>query len=538
MPSASQIPFNIDLLTLTDKDIQLMLPVDTLDIFDKNSKNFSDSGLFSTKIFGRVGEERRNRSFGYIDLKVSVFHPLIYKTFLQLKALYGDIMSGSTYAVFDESVGDFVKSTPGDGQTGFSFFTKHFKKIKFDSRNSDKRDFNIRLVEKYKDRVLMDKLLVMPAGIRDYEIDKTGKPSKDEINDFYTRIMAMANIIDPVMMRISEEMLDSTRFSLQKAVFELYDYIQVMLDGKKKLVLGKWASRRIFNGTRNVISSMLNNTDELGGELTIGYNQTTCGLYQFLKASQPIAIHHIRSQHLLKVFPGANLPAVLVNPKTLKQEMVHLDPEHYDEWMTEEGLEKVINRFGEEELRHLPIKIGKYYLGLIYKGPNKTFRFLQDTGELPDGFDKADVSPITFAELFYISVYQDANTFPCFVTRYPITGYGGIYPGYVFLKTTVRSEIYTELDDNWEPVDYRATQFPIRGESFVNSMSPHSSHLARLDADFDGDTMSLNIVYTEEAKEEVKKVLNSRAYYVGTNGKMNFSASNDTINYTLASITA
>lgn len=483
MANISDLPFNIDLLVPTAADIKQMLPVSVLDIFDKNSRNFSENGLFSTKIFGRVGEDRRSRSFSYIDIKIPIFHPLIFKTILQLKALYGGILAGTEYAVFDPSEGDFVKSTPGKGQTGFAFFLKHFHDIQFDDRGSDKRHFNIALVQKYQTKLLMDKVLVMPAGLRDYEIGDDGKPSKDEINDFYTRILAVANVIDPVMLRISEEMLDATRYNLQKTVFELYDYIQILLDGKKKLVLGKWASRRVFFGTRNVITSMMNHIDELGDPTTIGYNQTSCGLFQYLKATQPVAIHHLREAHLLKIFPGANLPAVLVNPKTLRQEMVHLSPEHYDEWMTEEGLERVISRFGEEELRHQPLNIGKYHMGLIYKGPDMTFRFLQDITELPENLDKSLVTPITFAELLYISVYHDSHTMPCFVTRYPVTGYGSIYPGYVFLKTTVKSEVRVELDDNWEPVDRKALQFPIRGESFMNSIGIHPSKNARLGAD-------------------------------------------------------
>jgi hypothetical protein len=46
-----------------------------------------------------------------------------------------------------------------------------------------------------------------------------------------------------------------------------------------------------------------------------------------------------------------------------------------------------------------------------------------------------------------------------------------------------------------------------------------------------------NIVYTEEAIQEVNKLLKSRMYYIGPNGKINFSASTDTVNYLLASMT-
>lgn len=485
MPALNLLPFNIDLLILDENNIKSVPVVNTLDTFDKNSRNFSPQGLFSTTTFGRVGEERRNRLFGHIDLKVTVFHPLIYKTLVQLKSLYGDIMSGSQYAIFDKDKKDFVKATVTEGETGFAFFVKHFHDLVFEERDSDRRDFNIKLIKKYKEKSLMSKLLVMPAGLRDYEVDATGTPSKDEINDIYMKILSVSNIIDPTMIKVSEDMLDNTRYTLQIAVYDLYKYIEAMLEGKKKLVLGKWASRKVFNSTRNVITSMNNDTDELNSELTVGYNQTTVGLYQYMKSTLPIAIHHIRNAHLMKIFPGPNLPAVLVNPKTLTRELVTVGSEHYDDWMTDEGLEKTIGKFGEEDLRHLPLKIGKYCMGLIYLGDDMTFKFMQDITELPKGLDKSKVRPITFAELMYMSVYHDANTMPCFVTRYPITGYGSIYPGFVFLKTTVKSEVRVELDDDWQPLPYKAPQWPVTGESFVNSMSPHGTHLGRLGADFD-----------------------------------------------------
>ena len=49
--------------------------------------------------------------------------------------------------------------------------------------------------------------------------------------------------------------------------------------------------------------------------------------------------------------------------------------------------------------------------------------------------------------------------------------------------------------------------------------------------------MSFNCVYTDEAKTEVKKLLGSRHFYVGVDGRMNFSANTDVISLVLASIT-
>ena len=93
------------------------------------------------------------------------------------------------------------------------------------------------------------------------------------------------------------------------------------------------------------------------------------------------------------------------------------------------------------------------------------------------------MTPITFCELLYLSVYKQSHTYPAYFTRYPITGNGSIYPTYPYLKTTIRSEVRTELDDSWNKTTDIAIQFPITNEMFVNSMSPHKIHLSKLGAD-------------------------------------------------------
>jgi hypothetical protein len=531
------LPFNITLLTLKDEDLRGIRPVKVLDIFSGGSKNFHEDGLFSTETFGKVGEERRNRMFSYIDLKIEVFHPVIFKALTDLKTLYGDIIASKEYAIFDKATKDFIKSDPIDGDTGFSFFLKHFKELKFEERPSAKREFNIKLIDKFRNNCTFSKFVVLPAGLRDYIIEDSGKPSEDEINGLYRKVISISSMIDNINSEINIEYLNNIRYNLQLAVIAVYDYIKNMLEGKSKLVLGKWASRKIHHSTRNVITSFIPQTKVLHDERTVSTNQTIVGLYQYLRAILPLAIKHVRDTYLSDVFVGPNSPAILVNKKTLKKEMVTLSPEHYDDWMTYEGLEKLMARYGQENLRHDYLEIDGYYLGLIYKGSDNTFKFVQDKDELPSGRDEKDLHPITLTELIYMSVYKDADTIPCFVTRYPITGYGSVYPSYVYLKSTVKAEVRRELNDNWEPIDIVAKEFPVVGDQFFNSLCPAPSHIGRLDADYDGDTMSFTCVMTEDAKAEIKKTLNSQNYYVGVNAKMAFSANTDIIELVLANMT-
>ena len=477
------VPFNISLLKLTPENLYGLKPVTSLATVDGNSRNLHENGLFSISIFGRIGDERRNRRFSFIDIKAPIFHPAIFRALLQLKSFYGEVLQGKSYAVWDDEIKDFVKSNQLDGETGFLFFTKHWKDIVYEERNSDIRHANIELIKKFKEDGLTSKVIVMPAGLRDIEIEEGNRMSENEINALYRKLLSVSNTITIDAVKNNIEMLDGARYSMQNTFNQIYDMIENLIKGKKKLLLGKWASRRVFNGTRNVITSMDISSPNINGPDSIGFNDTVVGLYQYIKAVLPITIYNLKNGFMTNVFTGPNSPAFLVNKKTLKKEMVNLKPEYFDNWMSDEGIEKIISLFGEESLRHQELEIEGKYVGLVYKGPG-VFKFFQDIDELPEGFDRKYVSPITFCELVYASVYHDSRKYPCFVTRYPVTGFGSIYVSNVFLKPTLQTESRTPLGDDWQPDQYKpvAHQFPTKSD-FVNSLSPHPSKLARMGAD-------------------------------------------------------
>jgi hypothetical protein len=487
--SNANIPFNINLLELTDDKLFGIRPVTSLDIFDGATKNFSDAGLYSVNIFGKVGDERRNRRFSYIDVKIKILHPIIFRALCKLKIFYSEIIMGKSYATWNEQIKDFEKSSPMDGQTGFHFFMTYWEKIEFENRPSISREQNITLINKFRSKSTLSKIIVMPAGLRDFEITGDGRQSEDEINDFYKKLLSLSNSISEAALNNNIELLNNIRISIQVTFNDIYNYIENMIQGKKKLLMGKWASRKVFNTTRNVITSVRVNSDELNSRGNVGTNDTIVGLYQFIKSTMPISRFNLKNGFLSKVFFSPNAEIALVNKETLKKEMVKVKPNYYDAWMTDEGLEKVMTSFKEVGVRHKPLEINGYYLGLIYKGKDNTYKIIQDINELPDNRSKEDVFPMTFCELIYLSVYKTAGKYPAFVTRYPITGKDSIYPSYVYLKPTVNCEIRKELDDNWEVMSEENTafQFPITGDSFVESMSPSSTHLSGLGADFDGD---------------------------------------------------
>ena len=531
------IPFNVSLLVLDDSMLRGLRPVKTNDVFVGMTKNFHEDGLFSQAIFGRVGDEARSRRFSYIDIKVPIFHPVIYETLCKIKRIYGEIIQGKTYAVFDKSIGDFVKSNQLDGQTGYHFFVSNWNNIKYPDRKSDSRELNIQLINKFKNKCFLDKIVVMPAGLRDYEITADGRESEDEINTLYRKILSISNSISMQVFNYSPALLDSARNALQQNFNALYELLKSSVEGKKKLYMGKWATRAVFNGTRNVITTSNIPVNELGSPGNPGFNDTVVGLYQYMKATLPVTKYQIKNSFLSTVFTGPNVPAKLVDKKTLKAVHHAAKPKNYDLWMSDEGLDKIISMFGEESIRHKALEVEGYYMGLIYKDKGY-FKVFSDIDELPGSFDKSKVTPLTFTELLYLSVYPHYKRYPAFITRYPVTGFGSIYPSKLHLKTTVKTETLKPLNELWEPDDSLpiAWQFPTK-TSFFNSVSPAPSHLKTLGADFDGDTCSLIIAYSEESIEEVNMKLNSRSFYVNTSGKISFSLSTDTVDHLVQNLT-
>ena len=531
------LPFNISIFQLDKDTLRQLKPVTVLDIMDGKTNSFNSNGLFSVEIFGKVGEEKRNTTFSYIRLNTRIIHPTIYRILIELKSLFKGIMSSTEYAIWDNEEKTFIKASPTEGRTGYNFFMTHLPEVKFEREGSELIQRKIKVVKKAIDNksYILEDLIVMPAGLRDYEIDKYGKPTENEINLYYRKVLATTHLItkaDPYSPN-----LDITRYKMQSSVMEIYEYLENLLKGKGKLILGKWASRKIFNGTRNVITSLINDTRDMDSKKLIGVNSTVVGMYQFIKSTIPLSMYHIRNSFLLNVMPGPNSPFFMTNKKTLKREMVPHNPTLYDQWMTNEGLEKTITRFGEAPLRHMVLDTKDHYLYLVYKDKDY-FLLLQDIDDLPENFDKNKVYPITFAEVLYLSIYTFCNEIPDFVTRYPILGTGGIYPSMCYVKTTIKGGVKKELNIFGKETGNIAYEYPTDDGQFVDSVSPSITHIKRLGADFDGDTVSFNTVYSKQAIDEIKNYLNSKRYYLSSNGKLTYSMSTDTIDFVVKNLTA
>lgn len=540
-------PANLTIMELPPQRLAPLKPVRALDHFDGGPDTFHEDGLFSTSIFGRVGSDDRDRRFSYIDIKATIFHPLIFQHLVALKGLYGGIMQGKAFAVWDEAEKDFVASDEVHGQTGYDFFFAHWKQIEFKSTGSAQRDARIALVQKYKDKATVNKVLVLPAGLRDFEIDESGRRREGEINEFYRSMLSTSNSIGTTS-DVNAHILNNSRYSLQIAFNKVFDFLIDQLSGKGGFIQDKWGSRNIIGGTRNVITAMDTSAPVLGQPNYPKQNNTVLGLFQAMKGAVPLVKHSLLTGIVGKAFQTTDGVAYLVNKATMQMEQVRVTPTVRDRWATTNGLDAIINFYREPSVRHRPVEIEGYYLGLIYKPKDrKVYRIFQDIRELPESMSKADVYPLTYVEMLYLSCHAILKKLTMFSTRYPVAGVGSSTPSIVYVKTTVRAEMRVRLDEKWEEPSKIATEedtgllaleFPILDgkPEYFDTMAIHSSRLAAAAADHDGDMMSSNMLITDDANAEVHAHLNSVQAYLNPRGGLKASAAVDTVERVLVAL--
>lgn len=473
--------FNIELLTKFDPKSLMMRKVSSMNIFLPSSNTFDPDGLFSTEIFGSIGSASRNTVLSYIDLHIGILHPIIYESIVGMKKYYEDIFAGRGYYTFNKQLGTFELADPTTGQTGYEFFISCLPYIKFEDTGSDQRMYKIKLIEKYNNpESLIDKWIVIPPGLREYTVNENGKPSEDEINGMYRKILMASNLL--LNIKITKENIASVntvRYKIQRTVNAVYDHIITLLNGKSKFIQGKWTKRGILYGTRNVIAPSFSGNSDLDSDDVLTTNHTGVGVHQYVKSISPIIKNKLHSMFINKILDPNNDKAYLANKETLKIEEVKLDIKKRDEWLSMDGLDHIIEKLGYDDLIKEPITIGDHYLIILYDD-FKSIKVINSNNDITPDMEFDKIRPMTYGELFYIVAHEFEDKYPAFVTRYPVTGLGSIYPTWLKLRSTVKDRKVEYING----MDRRVlNHYPILTEEYRRSLMIDVTRLDKLGAD-------------------------------------------------------
>lgn len=471
------------------------MPVTSSLVLEPSTNNFNDNGLYSESIFGAIGSPDRMLRFGYIELNTQIFSPKIFKIIAQLGSLYKEIMSGAAYAVFDPVTKDFTRvngdplDTPG-ADTGYSFFLKHFPELSFHTTASSKRDERIEVITQYKDRALISRYLVEPAGLRDIVNDSSGRLVQDDVNKLYTSLLMYTKAIPKGSRSI---LYDSVRYQIQAKAQEIYEYIENFLDGKRGFIQGSFARRKVAMGTRNVITAATFMASSPEDPQLLKTDDVVVGVYQTIKGLQPFfkfVWNRLFVDPVFKLEYTTNI--ALSDVKTGKLVYTSITPAERDKWTAAENVDKMINSFRNIDLRKKPVLIkdeeGKDYALLFVYDEGDTIALCRSIDDLtkrwPRKVDPKKLRPITYIEIFYIIADIISMGKHAMITRYPVIEQGSCYVAKPHVVSTTPSravEVIDLLSPDYPPTLMR--HYPVVGAAYMDAMMVHPSKLGGLGGD-------------------------------------------------------
>lgn len=544
-------PFNIGVMNvdavIRERNLQ---EVTSLMIHAPSSVEFHPDGLFSEEIFGLVGSPERLRMLGYISLNTAIIAPVIYRHLLKLSNLYGEVMSGASYAVFDPETQDLKRvygepeDTPNAG-TGYTFFMSHLPKIKFSETESAVRQNRIALIEKYQKQMFYSRLIVMPAGLRELEQDGM-RMSQDDVNKLYRSILSLSLAIPPDSV---SSVYDSVRYKIQSKANEIFEYIEGLVTGKRGfLQSGGYGSRNVALGTRNVITAAQYTMESPDDPKAIQPNETMTGIFQTAKGLQPLVSYHLRNIFFDPILgaSGDTSRVPLISKKDLSLQYVEVSAIEKGRFVSTEGVEKWINRFRNVTARFNPITVkgedgGEYYLCLVYDQGSRIslVRSMKDLEEhLPEGeaIDRSRLRAITWAEALYLATFGASQGKYCMVTRYPVIEDGSCYPSKIHLVSTSPSRNVT-LRDLISGATMSLPEYPVLKDStFIDSTIVHTSSLPGLGADYDGDTVSCNFLMSADANKEIDEYFKKTRAWLTPERRMILGAGSDLTKQVMATL--
>lgn len=543
--SPKMLPLNIQLLNVDDIIVkERILEVSSSFIHEPSSTSFHPEGLFSERIFGQIATVERLIKFGYVSLHTEIFHPLVYINICRLKpGLYEEILAGKQYAKFDQEAGDFVAASVDDelARTGFSFFLEHFHQIKFVKNNSLTRNDRIRIIERYRDLLTLKRWLILPAGIRDMNIETAqGKAGDSDINSLYLSLMNFSKAIPT--QNNDHPVYDNIRFSIQKKIVEIYEYLSNLLDDKGGFLQRKYGARNIALGTANVISAASMAASSPDDPRYLKSNETKLPLFQSAKAFQPIVTTNMKLLFFNHVFDSASDQISVIDPETLTLKYQPITLKEKDRFLSSDGLIGLINQYQDDAVRHNPVVVHndtgqRFWLFLVYDEGDEIYYFRNITEfqhfyeQLGKVFDRSKVRSLVYSELLYVATYRAVFAKHEVTTRYPVLHVGSTYSAKIHLMSTDPARTI-KVKSVFSDLETELPEYPIIGKGSIDSLVLHPTRLSNsrgLGADFDGDRCTASGVISDEANEENANYLNSLSCVMSPRGTLSFGADSDLV---------
>ena len=567
--------FSIKLINVNKEIMENQLREITSDLYYIPGTSVpNDNGLFSFDIFGHVGSKERKEQWAYIKLNETFMAPHAFYVFSRLKTkIAEDMKNGAGHYYIDHS-GEITKLQPGqtvpesalvkDVGSGFDWMKEHWDKIswKIESSMSNVAKSRRKFLKSLDpDQIFWDKLLVMPAFYRDFD---ASQKKDNEINKMYKRTLRLGKAIrktDELIYMPSEPIIDSSTgkeieiptksinyLKLHTALYDLYEYFFSKISGANGFINEHVVGKPTDFGARLVITTPSYNT-ETYADCEVDFFHSSVPLSVAANLYNPFMVHGIAKWFKNYVAGQRSIRYYDRESKTFKR--CDLAPDYMSEFSSvsvKEILEKYrdyktfrvqpITLKGQEsvQVKQYNKETGKYDLvdstvekripvQAIFKLlEDKTVSFSTDIEDNPEKSDEEiakNVRDLTWCELIYVIAEDTLADKVIYNTRYPADDYYHTYPSMMSIvpcKEYTKAYLNGKLYKRYPIINVSPTDHVKIEQMFIDSMRMHSTYPNSLGADFDGDQISTQSLFSEEANSEARKHMVDMNNVIGING--------------------
>jgi len=492
-------------------------------------------GLLSNEIFG-ITKEERSSIWGYIDLGDWFLHPLIYKKWSRMDARIREIVHGTKTYIINEQ-GDFEESP--NGKNGIKFLKDNIDKIKIRSTESERREDYIKFIYMNKDRMFINKYLVIPAYYRDVNTAK-GNVGVGEINKLYNSLLISVKSIKETQ-DFGLSMSNAVRGRIQETLLAIYDWLvansnpniepSVGLSKKEGLIKRAGQSKTTDYGSRLVLSAPELKV-EFVDDIMVSIQQSAVPLASICANFFPFMLFQVKRFFENEFAPGSDYP--FVTKDGIETRVKVKDPMLY---FSDEKIKAELKRFiyGYSN-RFIPVEVP-------LEGPDgKTiYKYLRFKGRYTDLDRKImDKEPgesalihrkMTWCDIFYMAACEVVKDKTVLITRYPIDSCYNQFPTKIVVSSTKETEpiYYNGVFYKYYPKIREEDINTNTSNRFIDTLMISNLMLSAIGGDYDGDQVSVKGVFTKEANDELLNFINSKANYIGFNGECIRTSSNEAI---------
>lgn len=488
----------------------------------------TEDGLLSHQIFG-ITQNDRAGIFAYIDLNGWYLDPSCYKNWCKIDPNIKKIVhKEGKFAI--NGKGEIIPDEV-NGSNGVDFLRKNINNIKFKTNDSIKRDLRVKYLERNRNRMFINKYLVIPPYYRD---TNTGKRSVGVggVNKIYSQLIIAVDALKTTQ-EYGFDMSGPMMGRVQEIILNLYDWFcgnsnnTIQTDTgagiSGKLGILKYAN---MGKTTNYAARLVISAPELKAnrpeDMMVNFDKSAIPLAAAIACFRPFVQFYVRSFFEREFIGTEQIPVMDKNGKITykipKDPLMVFSDERIKKEM-ESFLHSYNNRFVPIEV---PLEDSDEIVYMQFQGFRK-----EDNIQTESIFNRR----LTWCDIFYQAAVEATRDRMVLITRYPIDSRFNQITTEVEVSSTKTTEpMYIDgVYYKYYPVIREEDIETNTGNKFVDTFKLSNLYLPGMGGDYDGDTITVKAAYTNEANQELKEFRDMKMNFIDLGSTNIRSSSADVI---------